>query len=105
MLARTRGVLAATTVFAMLSAGAAPASAGVPQLLAEQGHLADQNGNSVAGQVTIVFAIYGGASGGNKLWSETQTITLDDGFFSAVLGESSAIPPALFNGPVRYLGV
>jgi hypothetical protein len=82
------------------------ARAGVPQQLAEQGHLVDSSGNPVAGSVQIVFAIYTAASGGTMLWTETQTVTLDGGYFSAALGEVTPIPASVFaGGATLYLGV
>src|SRR5438105_2766010 len=96
---------AATALILLASLTAASAFAGVPQLLTEQGRLLDKNGNPVTGTITIAFAVYDQASGGAPIWSETQNVSLDDGYFSALLGEGTALPPALFNGQARYLGV
>jgi hypothetical protein len=88
----------------------AAAAVAVPPYLSEQGRLFDDEGAPVEdGTISITFAIYGAATGGSALWTETQTIATEDGYFSAVLGDMSnggtPIPPALFDGSTRYLGV
>jgi hypothetical protein len=82
------------------------AFAGVPSLLTQQGRLLDAAGNPVAGMVTFVFTIYDATTAGTALWTETQSITLANGYFSAQLGDTTAIPATVFaTGAVRYLGV
>ena len=103
MVGRVRRAAGAAIFLATLSAGSAMAS--VPQLLTEQGQLLDSSGNPVAGSIQISFAIYNTPTGGTALWTEAQTITLDEGFFSAILGQTAMIPPNLFNGATLYLGV
>jgi hypothetical protein len=89
-----------------LAAFASDARAGVPQQLVDQGRLLDANGAPVVGPVVIVFTIYDAASGGNELWTEAQSVSLDDGYFSAVLGEVNTIGPGVFDpGKARWLGV
>lgn len=81
-------------------------AAGAPNTLTEQGRILDSSGNPVTKTVSIVFSIYGTATGGTALWTETQSIQLDDGYFSTGLGATNAINPnTVFNGTVRYLGV
>jgi hypothetical protein len=96
------GLASVATAAAMWSG---PASAAVPNLLTEQGRLLDANGAPVTGSVSIVFTIYDAASGGATLWTETQTLTLDAGYFSARLGEVTMIPATAFDGSIRHLGV
>src|SRR5580692_3061130 len=106
MVGRARRATGAAIVLAMLSAGSAMAA--VPQQLTEQGQLLDSSGNPVAGSISITFALYASPTGGTPataLWSEAQSITLDDGFFSAILAQSTAFPPNLFTGAPLYLGV
>lgn len=86
------------------------ARADVPQYLTEQGRLLDASNNPVSGSTTFIFSLYTQASAGTAVWTETQAITLDSGFFSAQLGETTAIPPATFaqaagNGKTLYLGI
>jgi hypothetical protein len=81
------------------------ASADVPSVLTQQGRLLDQNGNPVAGATQFVMTIYDVSNGGSPLWTETQTVTLDDGYFSIKLGETTPFGTGLFTGKTLYLGV
>lgn len=90
-----------------------------PNLMSYQGYLVDGNGNALAPTVpvnySIVFRIYSTSSGGTALWAENQTVTVDKGNFSVVLGEGAAegseLRPGLdtiFNSSTasdRYLGI
>jgi len=103
-MARKFGILSVATAAATLLA-AASASSAVPGTLTEQGRLLDSSGNPATGSVSITFAIYDAASNGTSLWTETQNVTLDSGYFSVRLGETTAIPTSVFDGSTRYLGV
>ena len=68
-----------------------------PDRVAYQGYLVDGNGdplgNSVPANYDVVFRIYNVKQGGttdNILWAEQQTVTVDKGYFSVLLGEGSA---------------
>ena len=62
-----------------------------PNLMSYQGFLVDANGAALAPTTpqnfSVVFRIYGVSSSGNSLWTEAQTVTIDRGNFSVVLGE------------------
>lgn len=66
-------------------------SANPADLMSYQGYLVDANGAALASSnpvnYTIVFRIYAASSGGSSLWTESQTVTVDKGSFSVVLGE------------------
>jgi hypothetical protein len=90
--------------------GGTRARADVPAFLTQQGRLFDSSNMPVTGMTTFVFSLYTAASGGTAAWTETQSITLDSGYFSAQLGEVTAIPPATFvnaasMGQTLYLGI
>jgi len=95
--------LACAAALAVVPAGTALAA--VPQTLVQQGRLLDVDGAPSAGTVSIVFTLYDAAENGNVLWTETQTLTLDDGYFSAVLGSVTALSASAFDGTTRYLGM
>lgn len=83
--------------------GPTGAVAQVPNLLPYQGHLTDASGTNVTGTVSMQFAIYDAVSGGNQLptatpWSETQSVAVEDGVFSVMLGNVTALPEDLFTG-------
>src|SRR5690606_31203032 len=89
------GLLATSTV-----------SSQVPSLVNQQGRLLEPDGTPVVGAVDFAFAIYDGPdSGATELWSETQSVTLDEGYFSVRLGDETAIDPAIFDGSQLFLGV
>ena len=45
----------------------------------------------------MTFRVFDAASGGNELWSETQTnVPVERGVFSVILGEGTAIPDSVF---------
>jgi hypothetical protein len=96
------GILGAgVAVFATATAAVA-----VPRFLSEQGRLFNAAGDPVTDTgVAVRFRIYSDAAGTMQVWEETQSVDFDDGYFSAVLGETTAIVPAIFNGEGRYLGV
>lgn len=62
-----------------------------PSLMSYQGFLVDANGAALAPSnpvnFSVVFRIYGAPTGGSSLWTEAQTVTIDKGNFSVVLGE------------------
>jgi Collagen triple helix repeat (20 copies) len=82
------------------------ASAQVPSLLNQQGRLFDADGVPLEGSVDFEFAVYSSASGGTPVWSETQSVTLDEGYYSVRLGTVTPIDLSVFNGTtLYYLGV
>jgi hypothetical protein len=108
-MARKLGILAglgfsfgAATMLPQSSNAAVPA---VPDFLTQQGRLFDNTGAPVTGAPQFVFTIYSDANGTDPLWTETQIITLDSGYFSTSLGSVTPIPNTLFTGLTRYLGI
>ncbi|MFO0757696.1 MAG: fibrinogen-like YCDxxxxGGGW domain-containing protein [Byssovorax sp.] len=89
----------ACTLASLLALPAAQAA--VPPALTEQGRLFDAAGAPLDGTIAITFSLYAAADGGAPLWSDTQQVTLDEGYFSVAL-----LPPdALWDGSARYLGI
>ncbi|HTY13195.1 MAG TPA: hypothetical protein VMD02_03290 [Candidatus Omnitrophota bacterium] len=78
----------------------------VPATINYQGLLKDASGHLVNNpSLSIVFSIYGGASGGTALWTETQTVSVDAGMYSVQLGSVNAFSSNVFDGSTRYLGI
>ena len=78
----------------------------VPSTITEQGVLTDRAGLPLLGSASVRFAVYDQPSGADgPRWSETQTISLVDGYFTAHVGAVTPLPPGLFDGSVRYLGI
>ncbi|MBI4957494.1 MAG: collagen-like protein [Myxococcales bacterium] len=81
------------------------AGAQVPESVTQQGRLYDSGGNPINGPLDVVFAIYDSAGAATSIWSETHTITFDDGYFSVTLGTTTALDTTVLDGGVRYLGI
>jgi len=85
-------------VFALAQVGDAwAADANPPERMTYQGYLVDGNGaplgDSVPANYDVVFRIYNIKTGGatdNILWAEQQTVTVDKGYFTVLLGEGVA---------------
>ncbi|OGR76213.1 MAG: hypothetical protein A2X32_03000 [Elusimicrobia bacterium GWC2_64_44] len=80
-------------------------AAAAPSQINYQGRLVDATGNPLSGSYTLTFRIYDAASAGTTLWTEPQTLTVDNGIFSAKLGSVANLPPSVFSADTRYLGV
>ncbi len=106
-----RSVIAKLVFAALFAVGAATfagsGAATVPAGLTQQGRLFDKNGKPVTGPINFAFSIYADAEGGTALWTEKQEIALDEGYFSARLGDDAenAFPANLFSGSALYLGI
>ena len=88
-----------------LMASAALAQSTTPLLLKHQGRLFGSQGNPVSGAQPVKFSLYAAAGGGSPLWSETQTITFNNGSYGVSLGSVTALTPGLFTGATLYLGI
>ena len=77
----------------------------VPQLINYQGILTDNAGDAISGTRSIQFLIYDAATSGSLLWSETQSVDVEDGLFNILLGSVIPLPHELFEGPDRYLAI
>lgn len=101
-------VLFATLCAVLGQAPSARAALSVPQTLTQQGRLLDADGAAVDGvQLTFTFSLYTTAAAGTAVWTETQSITPDNGYFSAKLGEGTAFTANIFDGSqgALYLGI
>ena len=95
-----------TVVFAGLILAIGMLSADVPNLIDYQGRLSDDNGDPVAGSVSILFSIYDVETGGTALWFETQSsVDVNDGLFHVTLGSDTSLPEGLFDDSNRWIGI
>lgn len=93
-------------VLAAAAGTSGSARASVPATVTQQGRLLDSSGTPITNQVNIVFTIYDAATAGTNLWTETHTVTPDNGYFSVQLGDTNTTAIAsVFDGSTRYLGV
>ena len=98
--------LSAVLLLALAGFGLAPralaqANAHPPERMTYQGYLVDANGTALGTNAPknydVIFRIWNSESGtaaGNRLWTEQQTVTVDKGYFSVLLGEGSSIGEA-----------
>lgn len=77
----------------------------VPQTLSYQGRLLRSDGSPESGVMNITFGFYADATSDVSLWSETQGVTLTDGFYAVNLGSVTPVPSTLFDGSDRYLQI
>lgn len=63
----------------------------IPQYIGYQGRLKDTGGNPMGGNYQFDFRIYDAAVAGNLVWSESQNLTVTDGYFSASLGVNTPL--------------
>ncbi len=97
--------LSAAAVVALASL-AAPAAADTPGLFPVQGVLTDGDGAVVDGRTAIGFALYTSSGEPTAVWSETQSVDVVDGLFTAYLGDEAELDPALFrDNQVLWLGI
>lgn len=73
-----------TSILAALLLG--PTAHAIPAQFTHQGRLLDAEGVPLDGEATITFRVTNDETGGDELWEETITLTLTNGFYSAVLG-------------------
>ena len=104
-----RGVSAAAFLLStLIGASAFAAAPTVPSTYTQQGRILDSTGAPVTKKVAITFTLYNdpkASAAANVLWTETQNITPDDGYFSAQLGDVTPIPAGKFDGSVLYIGI
>jgi len=80
--------------------------AAVPQLINFQDILRDGSGNPVANNnYSVRFRIYDDPNAGNVLWSESTSVSTNNGLFSVLLGALTPVPDTAFNNPDRWLGI
>lgn len=85
---------------------AATAHAAAPQIIPLQGVLTDAGGTPISTAVVVQFYLYPAQTGGSALWTETQTITPQDGLFVAYLGSQTAVPLTVFrDNSTLYLAI
>ena len=113
-----------TLALAVMALAVAPqaraqANSNPPERLTYQGFLVDANGTALANTAPrnydVIFRIYDRQSAGTLTWAEQQTVTVDKGYFSVLLGEGSQVGSeprpslsAVFAGTEaseRYVGV
>ena len=82
------------------------AAAQVPDRLPLRGVLSDRGGEPIDGEIEVRFAIYAERSGGDPLFSETDTIEVERGRFTTFLGATKPLDLSVFAAHTDlFLGV
>ncbi len=77
-----------------------------PKTISYQGVLTDQTGMPKNdGSYDIVFSLYGDSVNGIHLWRSTKKCIVQDGLFSAILGEMVSFPDSLDFSEQYWLGL
>lgn len=92
-------------VFLMASLSASLAWAQAPARIGYQGKLLTSSGTPESGAHQLTFSIYDQGTGGSQLWSEAQTVTLNDGLYSVSLGDSVQFGASVFGTGDRFLEI
>jgi len=92
-----------TTCIVLLLTGWAFASGN--QEINYQAQLTYSNGDPIDSTVAVTFDIYTTSTGGTSLWTETHSsVTVTDGIFDVILGQSTTLPDTLFgNNPDLWI--
>ena len=90
----------------LASAETNAAISGAPTVMNYQGALKDSEGDSLDGEYDMTFRIYDDLTGGTELWSETlNNVSVVQGSFSVLLGDTKPLTADLFSSADRYIGV
>jgi hypothetical protein len=96
--------ISSITITLLLLALATGAGATILQTINYQGYLSATDGTPVNSAVNVTFALYAAASGGNALWTESQSVTPANGVYSVQLGRIKPLA-GLFVNDTLFLGV
>ncbi len=88
----------------LLTGISATSFAAIPETMNYQGYLTDSGGVAVDVPVNITFRIYGDETGGTALWTETQSVSVNNGIYNVQLGSVSTLTSLTFDVPY-WLGV
>ncbi|MCU1283036.1 MAG: hypothetical protein JWM53_6582, partial [bacterium] len=108
---RTAAVLGLIMISATPAAAAPPATPNVPATITQQGRLLNTDGTPATGTVSMTFSLYDSSTSTTAIWTETQSATLDDGYFSVQLGSmtslssSTTLATDLAKGVSLFLGL
>ncbi len=75
-----------------------------PLSFTHQGRLLGAAGGGISGTHSVTFQLFEDATDGSPLWTETDTLTLEDGRYTTILGDGSDLT-GVIDGTSLYLQV
>jgi hypothetical protein len=90
-------------ILTIASTIATHAIAEVPKKISFQGYVSSLSGSPIQGTHEFAFRLYAAQNGGDPLWSDKDTLELDNGQFHAYLGANTPLPMEVFTGSVLWL--
>ena len=82
-----------------------PTAAQVPRTLNYQGYLASPGGTPVNATVSMQLKLYIVDTGGAPVYGETQSVTVTNGLFNALIGTVTPIPGTVLFDQQYFLGI
>jgi len=79
-------------------------TAAVPSQMNVQGRLLS-GGSPLNGSHPTTFKIFDALTGGSQLWAEDDTVSVQGGIYSTVIGAKNPLGSGVFNGQARWLEV
>lgn len=95
-------------VFLLLQPSRVFAATGTLKQINFQGKVVNKTvGTNIAdGSYNFTFSIYSVSSGGSAIWTETKSLTVTNGIFQTMLGDTTTLPGSVdFNTDNIYLGI
>lgn len=78
----------------------------VPKLINFEGKLTEKDGTPISGKRTITFRIYDSEAAPIPIiWAETREVTIDNGFYSILLGSPDGFPSSMKFDTTYWLSV
>jgi len=78
------------------------AASEIPHMINYQGVITESDGNAFSGTCSIDFRLYDSPENSNLLWSETQSVSVQEGTFNVLLGSLKTIPVSVFSSSDVY---
>ncbi|MBA7527476.1 hypothetical protein ES705_19652 [subsurface metagenome] len=80
-------------VWAICNLASVHAGVGVPKLINFEGKLTETDGTPIKGTKEMTFRIYDSAEAPSPIWVEEREVTVDNGFYSILLGSVESFDP------------
>ena len=78
----------------------------IPTMLTHQGKILNSDSSPVSGVANVDFKLYTQETGGSPIWSQTISVTFDEGAYSVTLGPGNPeLSTDFFDGSNAYLGI